>query len=121
MMSELEKDNSLEFRSEENCRGGREFAITLTVRNGRLEFKTDDGDYLGRTPINLDRVWERVKTEVTFEEAVKALAEGKQVYSVYDAVRVYYKKIDHVDQPMRDLDGEVVTFGRMMLAKWYVG
>jgi len=65
----------------------------------------------------IDDGWEEVPTEVTWQEAIEAWANGKDIKSVIYDEEIFYK---HEDGHLEDQNGDAISLDELTEGKWYI-
>ena len=61
--------------------------------------------------------WEEVPTEVTWQEAVQAWANGKDIKSVIYDEEIFYR---HIEGYLEDQNGDAISLDELTEGKWYI-
>lgn len=65
----------------------------------------------------LDEEWEEAPQEVTWQEALEAWANGKDIKSVIYDEEIFYK---HEEGYLEDQNGDAISFDELTEGKWYI-
>ena len=74
-------------------------------------------NFSGTCSLSLNDDWEEVQTEVTWQEAIEAWANGHDIKSIIYGEEIFYK---HEDGHLEDQNGDAVSLDELTEGKWYI-
>lgn len=121
MIKELTENPKLEFKNGIHV-------VKISKTSGRVVWDNMDGEdpfvIYNRAPGNVDNLhidWELVPTEVTWQEAIQAWVDGKNVYFILDGIR--HDVSDRRFLRAINIKGQEYPVCKriFVIGKWYIG